>query len=131
LYKDTEFFSNFISQFSNFSSRQASLAFATSALQAQRLNMAVLNYDFIFLMIGVVATLLFVFETLYRVYQVYVTTNGTGRSITGWSTKNQKRKKRHFVLKPDSVDHYHHCGELCQRVNQLIASYHEMKFFHE
>lgn len=71
-------------------------------LEAQRLNRAVLSYDFIYLLIAVAATLLFVFETLYRVYNLYNSTN--------------KRKKRQ-VHDPMEEEY--------QRVMRNLASFHE------
>lgn len=59
---------------------------SAASLEAQRLNHAVLSYDFIYLLIAIAATLLFVFETLYRVFDLYSTNNGGKRK--------KKRKKR-------------------------------------
>lgn len=54
-------------------------ALATANLEAQRFNRAVLTYDFIYLLIAIAATLLFVFETLYRVFNVF-NSSSSGRS---------------------------------------------------
>ena len=73
-----------------FAPNQVSLT--TSSIEAQRVNQAVFNYDFIYLVIAIAATLLFIFETLYRVQQIYTSTTN-GRSI-----KRKRRKKRHLEL---------------------------------
>ena len=90
---------------------------ATTSLEAQRINRAVLNYDFIYLMIGFAATLLFLFETLYRVYQLYQTNNGR---------KRRKRKKRQtenqeldISVRPNMFNHQSYV--ICK----LISRFHE------
>ena len=91
--------------------RTNNLVLPTTAFEAQRLEKAVLTYDFIFLLIGMAATLLFVFETLYRVYALYQTTNG--RSVNG----SKKRKKRKITS---------YCDDLCQRISQQISACHDL-----
>ena len=61
--------------------------------------------------LGMAATLLFVFETLYRVYALYQTTNG--RSVNG----SKKRKKRKITS---------YCDDLCQRISQQISACHDL-----
>ena len=78
---------------------------STSNLEAERLNRAVITYDFIYLLIAIAATMLFVFETLFRVFNLYSTTNGQGR---------KRRKKRRMVENQEDLN-----------ILALIASTHE------
>jgi len=101
------------SPFLSNSGLRPSLSFPTTALEAQRLEKAVLTYDFIYLMIGGLATLLFIFETLWRVYSLYLTTNGK-RSLI----KRKRRKKRRISST--------YCDELCQRISSDIKTCHDL-----
>ena len=51
-----------------------------------------MDYDTIYLAIGVAATALFIIETLYKAYQLYVSSGG-GRQLTGASEQ--------FLSSPD------------------------------
>merc|ERR1719225_1145797 len=95
--------------------RTNNLVLPTTAFEAQRLEKAVLTYDFIFLLIGMAATLLFVFETLYRVYTLYETTNG--RRSYNSSKRRKKRRRRNF-----------NCDEndLCHNISHQISACHDL-----
>ena len=82
--------------------------FATSSSEANRLNRAVLSYDVVYMIIAVAATLLFIFETSYRVYNLYTTTNSGRRRRRGG------RKKREIML--PVLPYLEDQDELCQRI---------------
>lgn len=78
---------------------------ATSNFEAQRLNRAVLSYDFIYLLIAIAATLLFVFETLYRVYNLYAT-NGRSLSRKKRQLGNNARSQHMLFQQDENADEF-------------------------
>ena len=78
-------------------------ALATGNVEAQRFNHAVLTYDYIYLLIAIAATLLFVFETLYRVSDIF--------SSTSSSRQIHKKRKRQTSVFSSEIEE-----EMCQRI---------------
>ena len=72
-------------------------------MEAQRFNRAVLTYDYIYLLIAIAATLLFVFETLYRVFDLFSTTS-TSRQI-------HRKRKRQTGISGSEIEE-----EMCQKI---------------
>lgn len=72
-----------------------------------------LSYDFIYLLIAIAATLLFVFETLYRVYNLYTT---NGRSLSRRKKRTISNNGSQQMMTEDNED-------LANRVMQALAEY--------
>ena len=87
-------------------------ALATANVEAQRFNRAVLTYDFIYLLIAIAATLLFVFETLYRVFNLFNATSSSGR-------KYVHRKKRHIGISGSEIFD-EDMEEMCQKIVESV-----------